>query len=283
LAEIVDAFAEVNGIRLHYITKGSGQLLVFLHGFPEFWYAWRAQIDAFADRFQVVAPDMRGYNLSDKPSEIAAYAIPELVGDIRALIEHLSPGRQAILVAHDWGGVVAWSLAMAHPGALEKLVIVNAPHPGILARELQSNPAQLQASGYMQALRDPRAEQMLAADNFARLDRVLFDGAARPDVFADADREAYHAAWSQPDALTGAVNYYRALGLAPVPSPQAMIVHVPTLVLWGEKDTALLTGNLDGLDAFVPHLHIERFPDATHWIVHEQPEAVNRAIGAFIG
>jgi epoxide hydrolase 4 len=283
VAEIVDSYADVNGIRMHYVTAGSGKLLLFLHGFPEFWYAWRAQIDAFGDHFLVVAPDMRGYNLSDKPDHVSAYAIPVLVDDIRALIDHLSPGRKAILVAHDWGGVVAWSFAIAYPDMLEKLVIINAPHPGVFARELQSNPAQQQASGYMQALRDPQAEQLLSANNFAGLDRALFGGAVRPDVFTAADREAYHTAWSQLGALTGAVNYYRAVGLAALPPAQALVVQVPTMVLWGEQDRALLTGNLNGLEALVPDLRIQRFPEAGHWIVHEEPDAVNDAIRAFIG
>lgn len=283
LSPLQDRYAEVNGVRLHYMTAGSGQTLLFLHGFPEFWYAWRAQLEAFSADYHVVVPDMRGYNLSDRPADMAAYTIPTLVADVRALLAQVGPGRQAILIAHDWGGIVAWAFALTHPSALQKLVVINAPHPAIFARELATNSAQQQAAGYMTMLRGPQAEALLGADDFARLDGMLFGGAVRPDAFSAADRAAYHAAWSLPGGLTGALNYYRAVALTPPPSsPPNLTVTVPTLVLWGEQDTALLTGNLDGLDAYVPNLRVQRFPQAGHWVVHEQPDAVTDAIRAFI-
>ncbi len=274
-----DHYVEINGIQCHYVMAGSGQTLLFLHGFPEFWYAWAHQLGAFSADYQVVAPDMRGYNLSERPSEVAAYAMPTLVADVHGLLAHISPGRKAILIAHDWGGIVAWAYAMAHPETLEKLVIINAPHPAIFARELATNVAQQQAAGYMTMLRRPDAEALLTADTFARLDGMLFGGAVRPEAFSAADRAAYHTAWSRPGGLTGALNYYRAVTQS---SPPVAPVTVPTLVLWGERDPALLTGNLDGLEALVPDLQVRRFPQGSHWVVHEEPEAVNAAIRGFL-
>jgi epoxide hydrolase 4 len=287
-------YAEVNGIRLHYVTEGKGPLIIFLHGFPEFWYEWKNQLPEFGKDHRAVAPDMRGYNLSAKPADVDAYQMKNLVEDVRALADHLGY-KKFILVAHDWGGGVAWSFAIAHPEYLDKLVIVNCPHPAILARELASNPAQQKASQYMLLFRSAQAEQMLSANNYAALvDAVLGDG-LKSGVFTEADKQAYIEAWSQPGALTGGLNYYRAANLGPPASPKegvapvvpaadagAMLVKVPTLVIWGEKDTALLTGNLDGMDKFVPNLTIKRIPDGSHWVIHEKPALVNGYIREFI-
>ncbi|HMA37039.1 MAG TPA: alpha/beta hydrolase [Chloroflexia bacterium] len=280
-------YAVVNGIRLHYVTAGTGPTMLFLHGFPEFWYAWKDILAAFSADHQVVAPDLRGYNLSDKPENVGDYTMPHLVGDVRGLLDQMSPGQPAILVGHDWGGVVAWAFAMAHPEYLEKLVIINAPHPAVFARELAANPAQQQAVGYMSTLRDARAETLLSADNYAALGQMLVGTASRPDAFSDDDRVAYHAAWAQPGALTSALNYYRANALGGPPSADsppasALTVHVPTLVIWGEQDRALLTGNLTGLDQFVPQLQIKRILTGSHWVVHEEPEAIARTIREFL-
>ena len=283
-------YAEVNGVRIHYVTEGKGPLIIFLHGFPEFWYEWKDQLPEFAKDHQAVAPDMRGYNLSEKPAGVDRYQMKDLVEDVRALAEHLGY-KKFILVGHDWGGGVAWSFAIAHPEYLEKLVIVNCPHPSVLARELAQNPAQQKASQYMLLFRSPKAEQQLSANNYAGLvDGVLGDG-LKTGVFTDADKQAYIAAWSQPGALTGGLNYYRAANLgpptldapaAPPADPGSLLVKVPTLVIWGEKDTALLTGNLDGMDKFVPNLTIKRIPDGSHWVIHEKPELVNEFIREFI-
>jgi pimeloyl-ACP methyl ester carboxylesterase len=281
-------YAEVNGVRLHYVTAGKGPLIVFLHGFPEFWYEWKTQLPEFAKDHRAVAPDMRGYNLSAKPEGVDHYQMNHLVEDVRALADHLGY-KKFILVGHDWGGAVAWSFAIAHPEYLEKLVIINCPHPAILARELAQNPAQQKASQYMLFFRSPQAEQTLAANNYAGLvDAVLGEG-LKTGVFTEADKQAYIEAWSQPGALTGGLNYYRAANLGPPTSSQEVVapvgnllVKVPTLVIWGDKDTALLTGNLDGMDKFVPNLTIKRIPDGSHWVIHEKPELVNQYIRDFI-
>ncbi|RME48970.1 MAG: alpha/beta hydrolase, partial [Caldilineae bacterium] len=201
-------YAEVNGLRLHYVCAGEGELILFAHGFPEFWYAWRRQLQEFGRDHRAVALDMRGYNLSDKPTAVDQYRVKYLVEDLRALAEHLGY-RQFTLVGHDWGGAAAWMFAIVHPQFLKRLVIINAPHPAIFARELQNNPAQREASAYMLLLQSPEAEAKLAADNYALLRGLAFGEGFGRGFFTDADRRAYLEAWSQPGALTGGLNYYR--------------------------------------------------------------------------
>jgi len=296
-------YADVNGVRLHYARAGNGPLIVFLHGFPEFWYEWKNQLVEFSRDHTAVAPDMRGYNLSSKPVDLSAYQVPQLVEDVRALTGELmkpAGGSTFTLVAHDWGGVVAWVFAALHPDMLDKLVIVNAPHPTIFAKLLQQDAAQQKASGYMLMLRGPQAEATLSADSYALLTSLVLGDGLKAGTVTEADKAAYLEAWSQPGALTGGLNYYRAAGVgpptaastestetgsAPPAAPPALpplVVRVPTLVIWGEKDTALLTGNLDGLDEVVTKLTIRRVPEGTHWVVREKPAEVNRLIREFL-
>jgi pimeloyl-ACP methyl ester carboxylesterase len=287
---LTDNYAEVNGVRLHYVTAGSGDLILFLHGFPEFWYAWRRQVEAFAAEHQAVALDMRGYNLSDKPEDEGAYRIDHLVEDVRAFVGALGH-TSCTLVGHDWGGVVAWAVAMAHPEIVARLVIVNAPHPATFARELTENPAQQKASEYMHFFRSADAEPAMLANDC----QWLVDAVLQPkEAFTDADVAAYRAAWTQPGALTGGLNYYRAAKIGPPRNAletgglklfgamAARQVPMPTLVVWGEADPFILASNLDGLDALVPDLRIERIPNGTHWVIHEQPERINARIGIFL-
>jgi pimeloyl-ACP methyl ester carboxylesterase len=294
-------YAEVNGVRLHYVRAGKGPLIVFLHGFPEFWYEWTNQIAEFSRDHTVVAPDMRGYNLSSKPADLSAYQMPHLVEDVRALASELmksTGGSTFTLVAHDWGGVVAWVFAALHPEMLDRLVIVNAPHPTIFGKLLRENAAQQQASGYMVMFRSPQAEATLSADSYAALTAAVLGAGLKDGTVSEADKAAYIEAWSQPGALTGGLNYYRASGIGPVTpaastpdtaapaanaaASQPLMVRVPTLVIWGEKDTALLPGNLDGLDQVVSKLTIRRVPEGTHWVVREKPVEVNRLIREFL-
>jgi pimeloyl-ACP methyl ester carboxylesterase len=212
-----DQYAQVNAVRLHYVTQGKGPLIIFLHGFPEFWYEWKDQLAEFGKDHLAVAPDMRGYNLSEKPAGVDAYQMKQLVEDVRALAEHLGYKKFA-LVGHDWGGGVAWSFAIAHPEYLSKLVIVNCPHPAILARELLNNPEQQKASQYMLLFRSPQAEAVLSANNYAGLVAGVLGEGLKSGVFTEADKQAYITAWSQPGALTGGLNYYRAANLGP-PAP----------------------------------------------------------------
>jgi epoxide hydrolase 4 len=283
-------YADVNDIRLHYVMAGKGKLIMFLHGFPEFWYGWKNQLAEFGRDYQAVAPDMRGYNLSSKPAEVEQYRMKYLIGDILALAEHLGH-EKFILVAHDWGGGVAWPFAMRHPEYLEKLIIMNAPHPVTFVRELRDNPAQQKASQYILVHRTPEAEGILARDNFAVLVSSLLKDGLKQGYFTEEDKKAYIEAWSQPGALTGGLNYYRAAHLGSFTgerdhslsaAPSSFTVKVPTLVIWGEKDRWLLTGNLEGLEQYVPNLSVKRIPDGSHWVIHERPALVNSYIREFI-
>jgi len=291
MPEIEHAYARVNGIRLHYAHAGAGPLMLFLHGFPEFWRAWRAPMAHFAARgWLAVAPDQRGYNLSAKPEGVEPYRSRHMVEDLRQLAAGLTQER-FVLVAHDWGGAIAWGLAISHPELISHLVIVNAPHPYTFWRELARNPAQQKASEYMLRLRAAKAERALSENDYERLWRFAFTH-GHPG-FDEADRRAYREAWSQPGALTGALNWYRASPLVP-PSdsdpgaarlalePGDFMVRVPTLVIWGEDDAALLTGCLEGLEACVPQLRVVRVPGASHWIVHERPDLVCSEIERFV-
>jgi len=299
-------YADVNGVKIHYARAGTGPLMIFLHGFPEFWYEWKYQIAEFSRDHTVVAPDMRGYNLSSKPTELSEYAIPKLVADVRALASELlksTGGRTFTLVAHDWGGAVAWVFAALNPDMLDKLVIVNAPHPTIFAKLLADDAAQQNASQYMLMFRGPQAEDTLSANAYAMLTSMVLGAGLKDGTVTEDDKKMYLEAWSQPGALTGGLNYYRAAGIgpataagrgaAPAGDPPAsetparieappLIVKVPTLVVWGEKDTALLTSNLNGLERLVPTLTIKRVPDGTHWVVREKAPVVNRLIRDFL-
>lgn len=290
-------YSEINGLKLHYVKEGQGsKTILFLHGFPEFWYEWKNQLKEFGKDYTAVAYDQRGYNLSSKPEKVEDYAVPLIVADIKAMFEKFgtSPNNKGILVAHDWGGAAAWAFAIRYPEYLEKLVIINAPHPGVFARELQSNPAQQKASAYMNFFRSSQAEATLSADNYAQLQKAVFQASTKPEVFTEEDKKMYLAAWSQPGALTGGLNWYRAARVGPPTETEpkrdlnfaanldSLMVKVPTLVIWGEKDTALLTGNLEGLDKFIPQLTIKRIPNGSHWVIHEEPALVNQYIREFI-
>jgi len=266
---------------------------MFVHGFPEFWYEWKNQLVEFGQDYLAVAPDMRGYNLSSKPAEVELYRTKYLVEDLRQLAEHLGHKCFA-LVGHDWGGAVAWAFALRYPDYLERLIIINAPHPGVFARELRENPAQQQASQYILTFQGSQAEENLAADNYASLvDTVLSDG-LKKGYFTEEDRRMYLEAWAQPGTITAALNYYRATAFrppaagrsqkaeSPVTNPSSLIVRVPTLVIWGEQDQALRLGNLEGLDEFVTDLTVKRVPDGSHWVIHEKPALVNSYIRGFI-
>jgi pimeloyl-ACP methyl ester carboxylesterase len=285
MPELIHETVEANGIRLHAARCGDGPLMLFLHGFPEYWAMWRPMLEHFGDRgYRAVAPDLRGYNLSDKPAAVEAYRAKHLMADVLALAARYTKDK-FVLVAHDWGGAVAWGVAIAHPERLAKLVMVNSPHPYIFWRELCNNPAQQQASEYMRFFRLPKAERVLSENGYARL----------LGAFADLDESARKSlveAWSQPGALTGGLNYYRASPMYPPSAedpgasklqlkPEDFMVRVPTLVIWGERDTALLPGCLEGLDMVVPNLKLVRVPDATHWVARERTALVIREIEAF--
>ncbi|HEX5355648.1 MAG TPA: alpha/beta fold hydrolase [Aquabacterium sp.] len=279
-------------------------LLLFLHGFPEAAFVWDALLQRFGDRYRCVAPNLRGYPGSYAPADVKAYRANVVLGDLIALIqqEAATPDTPAAaVIAHDWGGALAWGLAAVAPHVMQRLVILNAPHPGLFLQALRDDPAQQAASSYMNLLRTPGIEAQLAANDFELMWTFFerFGGAA---WLTPALREQYRQAWSatpQPagdahtatSALTGPLNYYRASPLHPPTSPTDTIntlqlpdallyVNVPTSVIWGEADTALPPSLLDGLPRFVPRLHVTRLAHATHWLLHEAPEDVAQAIDA---
>lgn len=276
-------------------------VLMFLHGFPEAAFVWDDMLAHFSQPqnggYHCIAPNLRGFECSSAPADVAAYRPKHLVQDIAALIE--SQGAPlACLVAHDWGGAVAWNLAASQPGLIKKLAIINSPHPGTFLRELQHSPAQQAASAYMNFLTRPDAEKLLAADDFRRL-WAFFTGLAAgnsapesvPAWLTQTVKAQYQSVWQR--GLTGPLNYYRASPLRP-PSPQdpaaatvsipraLLEVHLPTLVIWGMKDIALPAALLDGLGDYVPDMQLQCVEGASHWIVHEQPALVTSYLHDFL-
>ena len=293
----VEIFAAelASGIRLECRAAGrpGAPLLVFLHGFPEAAFVWDDLLLHFASRYRCVAPNLRGYAGSSAPAEVEAYRAKHLIADIAALVDQLGGGPIEALVAHDWGGAVAWNFAVQHPGRLKRLVIVNSPHPATFVRELQTNPAQQAASAYMNFLCRPDAEALLSENDYARMWPFFAGGPGLPsaDWLTDAVKDQYRAVWDR--GLRGPVNYYRASPVKPATPedktlmqiqfpPEAVTVRIPTLVIWAEGDTALLPSLIDGLQPFVPKMTLVRVANASHWIIHEQPQRVAREIDGFL-
>jgi pimeloyl-ACP methyl ester carboxylesterase len=277
-------------------VRPEAPLMLFVHGFPEFWYCWKHQLAEFGRDHRAVAFDLRGHNLSDKPEGIAAYRIKPLLEDLRQLIEYLRAGKDdksCVLVAHDWGGAIAWTFAALYPQYVNTLIIINAPHSVPFARALAHDPAQQAASAYMNFFRLPKATRVMTENNCERLLKMFCATVDGRSALSEEDIPHYLAAWSQPGALDCALNLYRASPLHPptpddpgpaalMLDPVALTVRTPTLVIWGEADTALGTVLLKGLDELVPRLRIERMPGASHWVIHEQPTEVNAAIRRFL-
>lgn len=282
-----------HGITLNCRVSGERgrPVLLFLHGFPEGAFVWDVLLTHFSrpenGGYRCVAPYLRGYEQSSAPSDVSAYRAKHLVQDILALSQAESPSQPlAALVAHDWGGALAWGLANQHPQCLQRLVIINSPHPGTFLRELQNNPQQQAASAYMNFLIRPDAEALLAEDDYRRLWTFFTNMGATTGPHAwltDELKAQYRAVWSH--GLTGGLNYYRASPLRPprpedpaaaaIQLPAEMLrIDVPTLVLWAMQDTALPPSLIDGLEAYVPRMALHKVAEGTHWLVHEQPERV---------
>jgi epoxide hydrolase 4 len=268
-------------------------VLMFLHGFPEAAFVWDELLEHFArpehGGYRCVAPNLRGYERSSQPADVKAYRPKELVQDITALIA-VEGAPLECLVAHDWGGAVAWNIANQRPDLMRRLAILNSPHPGTFLRDLQRDPKQQAASAYMNFLIRPDAEQLLREDDYRRLWGFFTQWGATPWL-TDAVRQQYRAIWDA--SLTGGLNYYRASPLRParegdpaagaITLPREMLtVTAPTLVLWGMKDVALLPSLLDGLNEYVADLTVEKIDDASHWLVHEQPRLVADRLARFL-
>jgi pimeloyl-ACP methyl ester carboxylesterase len=271
-----------NGIRMHYAIEGKGPLIVLLHGFPEFWYSWRYQIPFLAGLgYTVVAPDLRGYNDSDKPRK--GYRVSTLLHDIEGLIHGLGQ-EKAIIVGHDWGGALAWTFAIRYPHMTGRLIVLNAPHPGAFARALRTS-KQLRKSWYMFFFQIPwLPEAALGFHHAEVIGRMLRGSAIQKAAFPDEVLEKYRDAMSKPGAMTAALNYYRQLMRNPSRSTTAAHTHisVPTLLIWGEQDVALGLELTEGLDEWVDNLQVKRIPDSGHWVQQEKPALVNQYMREFL-
>jgi pimeloyl-ACP methyl ester carboxylesterase len=270
--------AVVNGVRLHFVEAGSGPLVVLLHGFPEFWFSWHRQVPALAVAgFHVLAPDLRGYNLSDKPPGVGSYRLSLLINDVVALIDHAGAERASV-VGHDWGGGIAWALAMRQPQRVERLAILNAPHPAAFRREL-ANPAQWLRSWYMLFFQLPwLPEWLLRSGDFAMVERSFRREPRNRLAFTPEDVALYKQALRQPGALTATINYYRALLRFPRELGRTVPIRVPTLLIWGERDRYLGIGMSRHLRRWVPDIRVEVLPGISHWVQNDDPERVNRLL-----
>jgi len=273
-------YLRVNGVRLHVVQDGpeNGRLVLLLHGFPEFWYGWRHQISAVADqRFRVWAPDQRGYNLSEKPSGLRAYTREQLAADAVGLIA-ASGREQAVVIGHDWGAAVAWQLAGTHPELVERLVIINVPHPKVFQEHLRSSLRQLLKSWYIIFFQLPWLPEALGRrKDWRQLTRALTQ-TSRPGTFLEEDLERYREAWSRPGAYTAMLNWYRAAVRRPSPALADPVIKPPTLVIWGARDQFLDQALARPSAALCENGRLEVLPQATHWVIHEEPDQVNRLI-----
>jgi epoxide hydrolase 4 len=272
--------ADLGDVCLHYVEAGSGPLIVLLHGFPEFWYSLRLQIPILAEASFRVVPNMRGYNLSDKPPKVGDYRVEFLGRDVERLIRACG-SESASVVGHDWGGVAGWLAAMRHPEAVEKLAILNCPHPNRFLRGLWS-PLQLRKSWYMFALQVPgrfvqESIYTWFTSNF-RTDPV------RPGTFTDEDIRRYAAAMTRPGALTAATNYYRALFRRSPAQNRKLLrrVETPVVVIWGEEDRYLGTELAEPETSWVPNVRVERLPNASHWVQQNSLHRVNTLLLEFL-
>ncbi|WP_322033880.1 alpha/beta hydrolase [Paraburkholderia sp. J76] len=296
-APIQHHYVTINTHSFHYASCGAPDrpLLLFVHGFPECWRAWQAQLAWFGQDYHAVALDTRGVNESGGPAQTGGYRMPHLVDDLRALMDHLGH-EQCVLVGHDWGGAIACAFALAHPERLRGLVMINIPHPAIFQRELATNPAQQAASAYIRLFVQEGSEAQVCANDFEYLRGFIVKGGnyeSLPSWFDDTLQAEYRHMWSRPGSVRAGLSYYRAavphqsgrdstqpeqLAIA----AHALTVQVPTLVIWGEQDKLLLPGCLDGAEQYFAQLCIERIPEGSHWVVHEQGMRVNRAIERFV-
>jgi epoxide hydrolase 4 len=269
-----------NGIKLHYVTQGEGPLILLLHGFPEFWYSWRHQIPFLATEYRVVALDLRGFNDSDKPHDPGSYCMDELLLDLEGVIHGLGYQR-CILVGHDWGGAIAWCFAYSYPEMVEKLVVMNMPHPAKYRAGLL-NLEQLRRSWHIFFFQLPwLPERVLEWADFRAIASTLTETAVNKAAFSLADIEAYKDAVAKRGALTAMVNYYRNAfrGLL---DREWGVLEIPTLMLWGEEDSSLGKELTDGTQAYVKNLLIHYIAHCGHWVQQEQPQQVNQYLREFL-
>ncbi len=278
-----ETYLETNGIRLHVIQAGpkDGTPVVLLHGFPEFWYGWRNQIPALAEAgYRVIAPDQRGYNLSEKPRGVNAYTMRELTADVLGLMDALGY-EKAYLAGHDWGAAVAWTLAMQNPERFYKLAILNVPHPQVMINTLRRDLRQMLKSWYIGFFQLPWLPEIaLGANGFTGLSNML-RASGRGDTFSAADLSEYRKALSQPGALTSMLNWYRAAARSLRSDSRNAHVSVPTLVIWGAQDIALVRWMARSSIDYCNNGRLVFFEDATHWVQHDRAAEVNALLVEF--
>ena len=283
-AQLAHRTIRTNGIRLHVVEAGPEDEppVVLLHGFPEFWYGWRKQIGPLSGAgVHVLAPDQRGYNLSDRPDGIAAYRLEALVADVCGLIK-ATGHEKAALVGHDWGALVAWMLALWHPERVERLGILNVPHPAAVLRVLPSHPEQLLRSWYVLFFQIPGLPEAVMRNGDWNPVVKMLRASSRPGTFPDEDIEPYRRAWWRAGAFTAMLNWYRALVRWPPEPPSDVRVHVPTLILWGVHDIALVRALASASLKLCDDGKLAFFEHATHWVQHEEADAVNRLLIEFL-
>jgi pimeloyl-ACP methyl ester carboxylesterase len=284
-------YYHVNNIRMHCVVAGSGQAVILLHGFPEFWYSWRHQIPALSDRFRVIAPDLRGYNQTEKPKGVGQYSMSLLLEDLDGLIRDHAGGR-AVVVGHDWGGGLAWTYAALFPHRVEGLVALNCPPPPLLARKILTDPRQRRRSRYIYLFQIPfLPELLISRRNYEFVERLFKGWAMDKSAFSDYDIRRYKEAVAKPGALTAAINYYRAsfrrLLLAPpskaLPRIPSFKVSCPTLVIWGTEDRAFHPTLLDEIADYVSGpFRLRTIERCSHWVQQERPEEVNHYLLEFL-
>lgn len=266
-------------IQIRAVAAGppDAPIAILLHGFPEFWYSWHKQIAPLAAAgLRVIVPDQRGYNLSGKPRGAANYALPHLVSDVLAIADQLN-AQKFFLAGHDWGAAVAWSTALLHPQRVAKLAILNVPHPSVMHRYLKSNFRQFRRSWYMFFFQLPFLPEAAFSAFHFRLGANSLLRSSRPNTFTDDDLAQYRAAWSQPGALTSMINWYRATFRYRAKFPDST-VHVPTRILWGERDAFLLTEMAHASLRYCDAAELYTFAQATHWLQHEEPARVSQLL-----
>lgn len=276
---------QTNGVMLHVVQAGpeDGKLVILLHGFPEFWYGWRRQIDHLAAQgFRVWVPDQRGYNLSEKPTGIESYHLDLLAKDVIGLID--AAGRDTACVAgHDWGAGVTWHTALWHPDRLEKIAILNVPHPAVFHREVRSNPAQVLKSWYMGFFQMPLIPELFSSlgDFFPVVQQLI--RTSRAGTFTDPEIAEYIKAWKQPGAWTAMINWYRCVAQVETKLPKDIHVHVPTLMIWGAQDAYLSVEMAQPSIDLCDSGRLIRFDEATHWVQIEEAHQVNALLAEWFG
>jgi epoxide hydrolase 4 len=283
--EIEHQQIKTNGITLHVAETGpkDGPLLFLLHGYPEFWYGWHNQIDSLVNAgYHVIVPDQRGYNLSDKPRGVSAYNSDQMAADLIGLMDAFG-SEKAIIVGHDWGAVVTWWTAIRYPERLNRIVIMNGPHPQVFLKMIRKNPRQMLRSLYFFFFQLPWLPEFLMTRNNGTLMAKLLKISARHGTFSDAEIDAYKRAWSQPGAITAMLNWYRAaFQTQPTRPPANQRVSVPTLVIWGMKDIALVPELAQESIEMCDNGQLVRLEQAGHFVQHEEPERVNDLLREFL-